>query len=705
MKRLNNRRSRNSAAIGLAVIAVLTFSCSDMFDNIKKYASSETIYVEKLDGIVRVQYGYERVEIDLLQAGRIPSSSIVMNKAKKTVIECPDFTEPDHRRVIDSICSWVNVTGLTQWKNYKLTIYTEDEFGNRSLPIETEVKPYTAENRDALDLLAPKIIGSTSAALVEWNDRLSVPTHTVYSYLWGYTDRDGVQHTGGGEGDMPSFLVENVEKGKDLPVVLTCRIVPTIANPNGTFTAILDTIDWQPTLVVHISEDAEPAIFLKSPEPVFDVNIDPDGSVFPLIFSWAKTSEASGYTLKISDNPDFPAATAYTVDVGNVDEYAMNADEGIPVINSFFNNTRQKSLYWTVVAQGVSANNQVRRLDVSFLPVLVGRWLFDNESNLAAATVGQDLTPVGGGFTPVAGPTASNKAVRIDRGSYYKWLHPMEEGTFNYTIRFVVKFPSSGTHALLQTNPSNTDNAELMLNVSGLVGLDGMGYAESYYGIGPDQWHEIVFVSAGNAKRIYVDGEAAYSTTSNNARYTFYQSELLFFADGSSRDNDLDIAEISVWNMDLTIDEIHQAAGLRKLSQQGWSITDFSAEGAGRVAWLINGSLGNGWYIDIDPPHYAVIDLGAPRNIGRIVAFTSTWTAANPRTVQVLLGNSPSASAAGWTPVGEIVRGGMSWDPWGVLMCYDFPETSVVGRYLQFYMPDRYGTYNALYEVFVYEKE
>jgi hypothetical protein len=49
-----------------------------------------------------------------MEAGRIPSSQIHMGKAKKTVIECADFTEPDHRRVIDSICSWVNITGLTQ---------------------------------------------------------------------------------------------------------------------------------------------------------------------------------------------------------------------------------------------------------------------------------------------------------------------------------------------------------------------------------------------------------------------------------------------------------------------------------------------------------------------------------------------------------------------------------------------------------------
>jgi hypothetical protein len=91
-------------SVFLALIVAVAMSCSN--DN----NSVEDVEVDGLDGIINVQIGYERVEIDLLKAGRIPASRIFTTKAKKTVIECPDFTEPCNRRVIDSICSWVNVT-------------------------------------------------------------------------------------------------------------------------------------------------------------------------------------------------------------------------------------------------------------------------------------------------------------------------------------------------------------------------------------------------------------------------------------------------------------------------------------------------------------------------------------------------------------------------------------------------------------------
>jgi hypothetical protein len=108
------------AALLLTVLLTAFASCSDIYDNIEDYVNGEKVYADKLDGIIRIQVDYERVEIDLMTAGRIPSSQIIMGKAKKTVIECEDFAEPDHRRVIDSVCSWVNITGLTQLKLYQL---------------------------------------------------------------------------------------------------------------------------------------------------------------------------------------------------------------------------------------------------------------------------------------------------------------------------------------------------------------------------------------------------------------------------------------------------------------------------------------------------------------------------------------------------------------------------------------------------------
>jgi hypothetical protein len=184
------------------------FLCVDprdhIYDSVEKFVDGEVVYIDKLDGIKKVQVGYERVEIDLLEAGRIPASQIRMTKATKTVIECPDFTEPGNRRVIDSICSWVNVTGLTQLKNYELTIYTEDEFGNRSLPMKTSVKPSTEENLNSIEITPPSISASSSSAQIEWlegyigGDASGVQLRmAIYQQGWRCNSRRGRGRRGG----------------------------------------------------------------------------------------------------------------------------------------------------------------------------------------------------------------------------------------------------------------------------------------------------------------------------------------------------------------------------------------------------------------------------------------------------------------------------------------------------------------------------
>ena len=362
--------------LGWGFLILVFVSCSGIYDNVEKYAARETIYADRLDGIIRVQVGYERVEIDLLEAGRIPASKIKMCKATKTVVECEDFTEPGHRRVIDSVCSWVNVTGLTQLKNYRLSIYTEDEYGNRSIPFTTDVRPYTKENLDVLELVVPTVIESNTAAMIEWKSSISAHTHTMYRYSYAYTDKDGKEHTGNGNGDVPSLFVENVEKEKEIPVALTCRIIPTLSNFDGTYTPILDTVNWQTTINLRISQNAVPAIFLKTPETDFVVDREND-KLFPITFSWRPVPEATGYALKISPNPDFPAGETYTVNVGNVGNYVMDYAEieNLPISLPFVRQERSP-VFWTVspVSQSAPVNNQVRGFTYLLNLGIVDRW-------------------------------------------------------------------------------------------------------------------------------------------------------------------------------------------------------------------------------------------------------------------------------------------------------------------------------------------
>ena len=371
MKNSNHKKSRIIIILlrmlSYSVILLFSYSvmhsCDSIYDNVEKYADGEIVYIDKLDGILKVQIGYERVEIDLLETGRIPASQINMAKATKTVIECPDFTEPGHRRVIDSICSWVNVTGLTQLKYYELTVYTEDELGNRSLPMKTSVKPYTEENLNTLEITPPTINASSSAAQIEWINGISALTHQALSYEWQYTDRDGVVCTDGDEGDKPVIFLENVAAETDIPVRLKCRVIPTIGNPDYTYTPIIDTVDFLKTLYFRLSSNANEVIFLKTPAPGIDKDLMDE---LPLIFAWTKSAAVnSGYTLKFSLSPSFPESETISLNAGDNNEYLMNNTEMLDLVNSL-KASFMSDVYWTVTptVQGAPVKTSFRLLKV-----------------------------------------------------------------------------------------------------------------------------------------------------------------------------------------------------------------------------------------------------------------------------------------------------------------------------------------------------
>ena len=340
---------------------------------------------------------------------------------------------------------------------------------------------------------------------------------------------------------------------------------------------------------------------------------------------------------------------------------------------------------------------------------LIGHWLFDNESDLAKATVGLDLIPVGSGFTIVDGPTPTSKAVRVAAGSYYKCLPGILENTDVYTIMMNVKKTGTATYqcALAQMTPENTDNAELLWGTGTAPGIDGMGNPTNHYCLPVNSWHQIVMVSNGNTKNIYIDGELAYTGTSNDARYLLNKAGLLFFTDSRSGwDNNMDVAEIAIWNLALTVENIHGFSGLEKLDKTEWLAIRQS--GTGTVTNLFDGNVTTSWNNSAEPPHYAVIDLGSQRNISRIIVVGPNSAANMPRTVRLFTSVGdipPDIGEAGWEQVGEIVRevqsvNGVS----GNFLTWNFTETSVTGRFLQIYLPDRWGTGLNVAEISVYEK-
>jgi hypothetical protein len=203
-------------------------------------------------------------------------------------------------------------------------------------------------------LTPPLIIESTSSVLVEWRNHVSSSLFNLYDYEYEYKDRDSITHTGAGEGDLPSFFVENIRQGHTTLVKMKSRIQPKLNDK-----LILDTIEWEQTLTLNISDAAVPALFLKTPTAGVSVDV-------PFTFEWVTTEEVSGYTLKLSRNSAFLPLETVSVDVGDTDEFLMDATTAQSALEFF--NASIMDIYWTVVPTVADANirTQFRQLRINY---------------------------------------------------------------------------------------------------------------------------------------------------------------------------------------------------------------------------------------------------------------------------------------------------------------------------------------------------
>jgi hypothetical protein len=330
----NSRHAGNAgfAACRMAILLSLScLSCSDIYDNVKEFSEKETVYPAHFETVYGA-VGYERVEIDLSR-NRIPSSEMNLGKAKKTIVEYDSKT-----LTYDSVCSWLNITGLTEPKLHRFKIFTEDEHGNRSTPTEIALTPYTEYDKNALSLPTPVYLESTTVGLVEWKNPISNDSYDLLEYSYSYVNMFGDSITGSSKGDLPSFFIEDVTWGELLTVTITCKIIPKVDRQ-----PILDTILWSYPMTFAV-EGSLKAIFLDQPALDTPLNIV---TSFPYVFSWKKAEGLTDYTVLISDQSSFFANETTAIRVGDVDSYALKAEDLTESLQrSFFVNA---PVYWTVV--------------------------------------------------------------------------------------------------------------------------------------------------------------------------------------------------------------------------------------------------------------------------------------------------------------------------------------------------------------------
>jgi hypothetical protein len=240
--------------------------------------------------------------------------------------------------------------------------------------------------------------------------------------------------------------------------------------------------------------------------------------------------------------------------------------EGAPVLGvpGDFSAPRK---YKVTAADGKTS--KVWTITVDFLadPVVIksGSWLFDDANNLLKASVGQDLVPNGEGFTAIPGPGTSNGAVRIASKSYFKALHGMAaNGGGNrvnrYTIQVDFRVAAIGRYySFFQTTLENNDDAEFFLRPAGNLGIGGTGYSSLV--VTPGEWHRLVISAGmGSSYEYYLDGTLIHQgntdAASVDSRYSWLPEGVLLFADEDGEDNEIDIAEVTVWSGAMNADQV-----------------------------------------------------------------------------------------------------------------------------------------------------
>ena len=228
-----------------------------MYDNVEPY-SDEVVYPAKYDTIVS-KIGFERVELNLMKAGRIPSSQISMGKSKKTIIEYDN-----EKIVIDSLVSWVNVTNLKQSKLYRIRVYTIDEYNNQSVPQVIAVIPYTQADVDNLVVSSPRVLTSPNAAVLDWPTSLTNILLDYTSLEYEYTDKNGSKISGT-QNVNPRIFAANLNAGQPFNILLKYNVVPKV---NGV--AILDTV--QLNTPISISMPTGSSTFNPAEREILEAN-------------------------------------------------------------------------------------------------------------------------------------------------------------------------------------------------------------------------------------------------------------------------------------------------------------------------------------------------------------------------------------------------------------------------------------------------
>ena len=195
------------------------------------------------------------------------------------------------------------------------------------------------------------------------------------------------------------------------------------------------------------------------------------------------------------------------------------------------------------------------------IPDRMGWWKFEDNTNPEKADIGLPLT-ISGNASPVAGPVAANKAIHVDLGNYLKMQHGIYgngDGSMvnEYTLQIDFSIPEAGIwHAFFQTDPANSNDADLFTNKSNAIGTATTSYTTNT--ISANTWYRMVItVKNGSFFRIYMNGELWLDAAGQPVDGRFaLSSDLLVFADEDGDDGLINCSELAIWEVPLTADQV-----------------------------------------------------------------------------------------------------------------------------------------------------
>jgi hypothetical protein len=504
-------------------------SCSDIYDNIKDFSVEEIVYPAHYDTIFGSP-GYERVEIDLYKMGRVPSSLVRLGKATKTIIEWDSISLR-----YDSLFSWVNLTGLTQPKLYRFKIYTtDDNFEDRSTPLEIAIAPYTSFDREALAVPTPNMITKSDFLVINWNGGLTSEVMEFRGLTYSYANKNGDSITGT-KWHTPEFYLKGLEKNTETTVKIRYWVTPKLDGQN-----ILDSIYFDQELGVEFG----------------------DSALIDFVISPSRIGLAKGAQKVVTASIEYGLSwTSSNTSVATV--------SSIGVITA--RNPGRATVTVKSEAVDTPATTEVIVMDVSAIPAggrLMGMWTFEDGADLVKPSIGNDLVASGIGFSSIDGP-GNTKAVRTGSDSYYAVNHQMSangggSNVNEYTFMMDIRGSDFSDSVLLFNTHENADTTVLWIDEAGHIGNDALG-DHSTGVLSPNKWYRLVVAAKpGESFSVYVNGSLFWSASRKievDGPMSILPKPFYIGYDNAGYRSP-DIAEFRIWNTRLTDEQIKSLGGL-----------------------------------------------------------------------------------------------------------------------------------------------